>query len=62
MVLQVVIRMMFQIQDEVAVGSLERNKLSVIHTNTIFGIQLIGQIHELLLIPDVFEWHNIMGI
>jgi len=29
---------------------------------TIFGIQLLGQVHELFLISDVFERDQIMGI
>jgi len=51
----VLIRILCQIQDAVTVGSSSRIQVSVIHPNTIFGIHLMGQIHELLLISDFFN-------
>jgi len=57
-----VIRIFCQTQYEVTVGSSIRIQVSVIQPNTIFGIHLMGQIHELLLISDVFQRDQIMGI
>ena len=44
------------------VGSLCRIKLVVIQTKTIFGVQLLDQLRELLLISDVYKHDHITGI
>ena len=38
-----------------------RIQVGVISPKTIFGIHLIGQVHKLLLISDVFQRDYIMG-
>ena len=59
---QTVVRILCQIQEEVAVGFLCRIQVSVLYTQTIFGEHLTGQVHELFLISDVFQCHYVMGI
>jgi len=54
--------MLCQIQDEVSVGSLCSVQVWVIQHITIFCIHLTGQVHELLLMSDVFQRDQIMGI
>ena len=59
---QAVVPIICEIEEEVAMWFMGRVHVSVIQTNTIFGMQLIGQLHEVLLISDVFQCHYIMGI
>jgi len=44
------------------VGSLFRIQVGVIEPETLFGIQLLGQLHNLFIISDVFQRDQIMSI
>jgi len=48
------------IQDEVSLGSFCRIQVGVIKHNT-FRILLIGKVHKLLLISDIFQRDQIMA-
>jgi len=59
---QPVIRVLYQISDDLTVGSLCRIQVGFIKPKIIFGFQLIGQVHKLLLISDFLNATTIMGI
>jgi len=43
-------------------GYLCRIQLGVIQPNTIFGLHMLGQLRELVLISDVFQRDQLMNI
>ena len=59
---QTVFHILCLMQNVVTVRSLSRIQVGVIKPNTIIGIHSMGQVHEQILISDVFQRNLIMGI